>query len=67
MNSGVWGFRAGEERGVMQEWDEGAVKATGKGGHRPFVRFNRGSLIDRLRESDWDPSIMGSENQKYER
>lgn len=48
---------------AMREGDEGAVEVTGKGGHRPFVRFNRGSLIDRLRESEWDSSIMCTENQ----
>lgn len=64
----VFGALERERReGVMQEGDEGAAEATGKGGRlggrRPFVRFNRGSLIDRLRESDWDSSIMASENQ----
>ncbi len=52
---------------AMREGDEGAVEVTEKGeggGDRPFVRFNRRSLIDRLRESEWDSSIiMRTENQ----
>lgn len=51
---------------VMREGDEGAVEVTqkGGGGDRPFVRFNRRSLIDTLRESEWDSSIIiRTENQ----
>lgn len=61
----VFGALERERReSVMREGDEGAVEVAGKGGgHRPFVRFNRGSLIDRLRESEWDSSITRTENQ----
>ncbi len=63
----VFGALERERReSAMREGDEGAVEVTekGEGGDRPFVRFNRRSLIDRLRESEWDSSIiMRIENQ----